>query len=160
MRESSTSTPASGILHSPWLPKRKKSLGLRRAGSAVEDARFNIKENGIRNCDFHQGRVEDLLKHGVTPKPDLIVLDPPRMGSKWIINQIARLKPKKIVYTSCEPTTFARDLRLFSEIGYSPPKAHTHRYVPSDLPYGGGQFAPERLRLSWAKGEKDSFSPP
>jgi 23S rRNA (uracil1939-C5)-methyltransferase len=62
--------------------------------------------------------VEDLLKHGVTPKPDLIVLDPPRMGSKWIINQIACLEPKKIVYTSCEPTTFARDLHLFSEIGY------------------------------------------
>jgi 23S rRNA (uracil1939-C5)-methyltransferase len=102
----------------PLAAEAKEVVGIEEGGSAFEDARFNIKENGIRNCDFHQGRVEDLLKHGVTPKPDLIVLDPPRMGSKWIINQIACLEPKKIVYTSCEPTTFARDLHLFSEIGY------------------------------------------
>jgi len=102
----------------PLAAEAKEVVGIEESRSAVEDACFNIEENGIRNCYFHHGRVEDLLKHGVTPGPDLIVLDPPRMGCKKITDQIADLKPKRIVYTSCEPTTFARDLRLFSKRGY------------------------------------------
>ena len=102
----------------PLAAQAKEVVGIEESRSAVEDARFNIEENGIRNCDFRHGRVEDLLKHRVTPRPDLIVLDPPRTGCNKITDQIAGLKPKRIVYTSCEPTTFARDLRLFSEKGY------------------------------------------
>ena len=51
--------------------------------------------------------------------PDCIVLDPPRTGCKTVLDQMVRLKPKKIVYVSCEPTTFSRDLRLFTKKGYS-----------------------------------------
>jgi 23S rRNA (uracil1939-C5)-methyltransferase len=40
------------------------------------------------------------------------------MGCKTVLGQVVRLKPKKIVYVSCEPTTFSRDRRLFSEAGY------------------------------------------
>jgi len=59
-----------------------------------------------------------MLKDWKRERPDLIVLDPPRTGCKDVIEEIAGLKPKKIVYTSCEPTTLARDLRLFSQKGY------------------------------------------
>jgi 23S rRNA (uracil1939-C5)-methyltransferase len=64
--------------------------------------------------------VEDVLKRWKREKPDLIVLDPPRTGCKTILDQVVSLKPKKIVYVSCEPTTFARDLRLFSNKGFVP----------------------------------------
>jgi 23S rRNA (uracil1939-C5)-methyltransferase len=47
-----------------------------------------------------------------------VILDPPRTGCKTVLDQVVRLNPKKIVYVSCEPTTFARDLRLFSERGF------------------------------------------
>jgi 23S rRNA (uracil1939-C5)-methyltransferase len=59
-----------------------------------------------------------MLKDWKRERPDLIVLDPPRTGCKDVTEEIAALKPKKIVYTSCEPTTLARDLRLFSQKGY------------------------------------------
>jgi 23S rRNA (uracil1939-C5)-methyltransferase len=77
------------------------------------------ERNGIGNCDFIQGRVEDAFMRWEGKTPDVIVLDPPRTGCKTILDQVVRLKPKKIVYVSCEPTTFSRDLRLFSERGYS-----------------------------------------
>jgi len=96
----------------------KEVWGIEENRAAVEDARFNTERNGIKNCNFMQGRVEDILKHWRRERPDLIILDPPRMGCKAILDQVVRLKPKKIVYTSCEPTTFARDLRLFSERGF------------------------------------------
>jgi 23S rRNA (uracil1939-C5)-methyltransferase len=96
----------------------KEVLGIEENRMALEDARFNAGKNGIINCDFIQGRVEDVFMGWKRKTPDLIVLDPPRTGCKTILDQVVRLKPKKIVYVSCEPTTFSRDLRLFSERGY------------------------------------------
>jgi 23S rRNA (uracil1939-C5)-methyltransferase len=85
---------------------------------AFQDAEFNTERNGIKNCHFIHGRVEDVFSDWEREPPDLIVLDPPRTGCKTILDQVVRLEPKKIIYVSCEPTTFARDLRLFSERGY------------------------------------------
>jgi 23S rRNA (uracil1939-C5)-methyltransferase len=85
---------------------------------AIEDAQCNAEKNGIKNCQFIQGRVEDVFLDWEKRTPDLIVLDPPRSGCKTILEQVIRWKPQKIIYVSCEPTTFARDLRLFSERGY------------------------------------------
>ena len=47
-------------------------------------------------------------------------MDPPRAGSdKKFLDSLLRLKPKKIVYISCNPETLIRDLILFKEQGYS-----------------------------------------
>jgi 23S rRNA (uracil-5-)-methyltransferase RumA len=97
----------------------REVLGIEDNRMAFEDAQFNAERNGIKNCHFIQGRVEEALLNWKRETPDLIVLDPPRTGCKTILDQVVRLKPRKIVYVSCEPTTFARDLGLFSERGYS-----------------------------------------
>jgi len=97
----------------------REVLGIEENRMAFEDAQFNAERNGIKNGYFIQGRVEDVFLDWKREPPDLIVLDPPRTGCKTILDQVVRLKPKKIIYVSCEPTTFARDLGLFSERGYS-----------------------------------------
>ena len=107
-----------GNLTLPLAIEAKEVLGVEENTLAVEDGRFNAEQNGIRNCDFISGKVEDFLKYRPREKPDLVVLDPPRTGSKLITDQVARLKPKRIVYVSCEPAYLSRDLRLFSENGY------------------------------------------
>jgi len=93
--------------------------GIEENSVAVKDARFNAQSNGIENGEFIRGKVEDVLKKWKREKPDLIILDPPRTGCKGAVDQVAGLKPKRIVYVSCEPTILARDLRLFSDRGYS-----------------------------------------
>jgi 23S rRNA (uracil1939-C5)-methyltransferase len=107
-----------GNLTLPLAMGAKEVLGIDENGMAIEDGRYNAGRNGIQNGNFIHGKVEDVLK-GFTKKPDLIVLDPPRTGCKPVLDQVVRLKPQKIVYVSCEPTTFSRDLSLFSERGYS-----------------------------------------
>jgi len=97
----------------------REVLGIEENRMAFEDAQFNAEKNGMKNCRFIQGRVEDVFLDWERETPDLIVLDPPRTGCKTILDPVVRLKPKKIIYVSCEPTTFARDLGLFSERGYS-----------------------------------------
>jgi len=93
--------------------------GIEENKVAIEDVKFNAERNGIRNARFIEGTVEAVLKDWNKGKPDQIILDPPRAGCKRVIDQIVKWEPKKIVYVSCEPTTFARDLGLFMERGYS-----------------------------------------
>jgi 23S rRNA (uracil1939-C5)-methyltransferase len=107
-----------GNMTLPLAMASKEIWGVEENLAAVRDARFNAERNEIGNCHFIHGKVEDVLK-GWGKKPDLIVLDPPRTGCKRILDQVVSLKPKKIVYVSCEPTTLARDLRLFSNRGYA-----------------------------------------
>ena len=108
-----------GNLTLPLAMEAREVLGIEENRMAFEDAQFNAERNGIKNGHFIQARVEDVLLDWKRETPDLIVLDPPRTGCKTVLDQVVRLKPKKIVYVSCEPTTFARDLGLFSERGYS-----------------------------------------
>jgi 23S rRNA (uracil1939-C5)-methyltransferase len=99
--------------------RAKEVLGIEENRMAIKDARFNAERNGIKNCHFIQGRVEDVLLDWKRETPHVIVLDPPRTGCKTILDRVVGLKPRKIIYASCEPTTFSRDLHLFSERGYS-----------------------------------------
>jgi 23S rRNA (uracil1939-C5)-methyltransferase len=108
-----------GNLTLPLAAEAKEVWGIEENKMAIEDACFNAEKNGIGNCEFIPGRVEDVLNHWRREKPDIIVLDPPRAGCKSVLDQVVRLKPKKIVYASCDPTTFSRDLRLFYGKGYS-----------------------------------------
>ncbi|MGO8990574.1 MAG: 23S rRNA (uracil(1939)-C(5))-methyltransferase RlmD [bacterium] len=107
-----------GNLTLPLAMGAKEVLGIEENRTAVEDAQFNAERNGIQNCHFIQGRAEHVLSNWERETPSLVVLDPPRTGCKTILDQVVRLKPRKIIYVSCEPTTFARDLCLFSERGY------------------------------------------
>jgi 23S rRNA (uracil1939-C5)-methyltransferase len=97
----------------------RRVLGIEENRMAVEDARFNAERNEMNHCDFIHGRVEDVSGDWKKEAPDLVVLDPPRTGCKTILDRLVKLKPKKIVYVSCEPTTFSRDLHHFAERGYS-----------------------------------------
>lgn len=47
------------------------------------------------------------------PKPDVIVIDPPRNGMHpKVVEEILGLTPERIVYVSCNPATQARDVKL------------------------------------------------
>ena len=64
------------------------------------------------------GRVDRVLHRGVE-RPDLVVLDPPRVGAKrQVVRQVAALAPRAVAYVSCDPAALARDLAYFAEQGY------------------------------------------
>ncbi len=95
--------------------KAKEVIGFEVVESAVADARQNAREHGVKNVRFVQG---DLLKtmHDVEPKPEVIITDPPRSGMhEKVLRLINQLRPRRMVYVSCNPTTLARDLKILSE---------------------------------------------
>ncbi|EMP15980.1 tRNA (uracil-5-) -methyltransferase, partial [Fusobacterium nucleatum CC53] len=100
--------------------KTKKVYAIEIVKSASEDGEKTAKENGIKNIEFINGAVEkEIIKLiNNNQKIDTIIFDPPRKGLEAsIIDTVAELN-LKVVYISCNPSTFARDVKLFSERGY------------------------------------------
>ncbi len=97
----------------------KKVIGIEFVEDAVFDARENALLNDITNVAFFAGDTKEVLNNDFVlknGKPDVIVIDPPRNGiSKEVVETILKIKPKKIVYVSCNPATQARDIQLMSE---------------------------------------------
>ena len=101
--------------------KVKKVYAIEIVKSASEDGEKTAKENGIENIKFINGAVEKELVKLINnnQKIDTIIFDPPRKGLEAsIIDKVAELNLKEVVYISCNPSTFARDVKLFSEKGY------------------------------------------
>ena len=101
--------------------KAKKVYAIEIVKSASEDGEKTAKENGIENIEFINGAVEKELVNliNANKRIDTIIFDPPRKGLEAsIIDKVAELNLKEVVYISCNPSTFARDVKLFSEKGY------------------------------------------
>lgn len=101
--------------------KAAEVIGVEVVEAAVADAGENAKLNNIENARFicadASGSARVLAEQGF--KPDVIFLDPPRKGLAGdVIDTVAVMSPKRIVYVSCDPATLARDLKLFAERGY------------------------------------------
>ncbi|WP_236636519.1 23S rRNA (uracil(1939)-C(5))-methyltransferase RlmD [Pradoshia eiseniae] len=101
--------------------KAKKVYGVEIVPEAIEDARKNAALNEITNVEFEVGEAETVIpnwyKQGITA--DTLVVDPPRKGcDENLLKTIAAMKPKKVVYVSCNPATLARDLRYLEDNGY------------------------------------------
>ncbi len=106
-----------GTLSLPLARGAGQVIGIESYLPSVEQARTNAQFNGVANCKFIAGTVEDQLPH---LQADIVVLDPPRRGcERAVIAAISALEPRRIVYVSCNPATLARDLQLLAQDGYN-----------------------------------------
>jgi 23S rRNA (uracil1939-C5)-methyltransferase len=101
--------------------KAGKVYGVEIVPEAVEDAKANAELNGLDNAIFEAGKSEDVIpawyKKGI--KADCLVVDPPRKGcDEALLQTIIDMKPKRVVYVSCNPSTLARDLRILEDGGF------------------------------------------
>ncbi|MBS4197306.1 23S rRNA (uracil(1939)-C(5))-methyltransferase RlmD [Lederbergia citri] len=101
--------------------KAKKVYGVEIVPEAIEDAKRNAELNDITNVEFAVGEAETVIpnwyKQGI--EADILVVDPPRKGcDQALLDTIINMKPKKVVYVSCNPATLARDLRILEDGGY------------------------------------------
>ncbi|HJV32243.1 MAG TPA: 23S rRNA (uracil(1939)-C(5))-methyltransferase RlmD [Bacillales bacterium] len=101
--------------------KARKVFGVEIVPEAIEDAKRNAELNGITNAEFAAGEAEVVIpkwyKEGNAA--DVLVVDPPRKGcDEALLQTIIEMKPKKVVYVSCNPATLARDLRILEDGGY------------------------------------------
>ncbi len=102
--------------------KAKFVRGVEIVPAAIENAKENVKLNGLENTEFFVGKAEEVLpreykKNGVYA--DVIVVDPPRKGcDETLLETMIEMNPERIVYVSCDSATLARDLKYLCERGY------------------------------------------
>lgn len=94
----------------------KEVIGFELADTAVNDAKLNAESHGINNANFIAGDLLYKLQE-LDEKPDVIVTDPPRSGMHAkVVDYICKLRPEKIIYISCNPSTLARDVSVLKDV--------------------------------------------
>jgi 23S rRNA (uracil1939-C5)-methyltransferase len=84
---------------------------------SIEDAKKNAARHGIKHAQYVTGKAEVVLpkwaKEGWTP--DVVIVDPPRTGlDQQLLDTLLQVKPKRIVYVSCNPSTLAKDINVLA----------------------------------------------
>jgi 23S rRNA (uracil1939-C5)-methyltransferase len=104
-------------------------LGIENNRLAVEVARKNAEENGVANATFALGDAGEVRE--TMSGRDLIVVDPPRTGlPPEAIDDLGASGAKAILYSSCGPPTFARDVARLLERGYHPRRFELFDFFP------------------------------
>jgi 23S rRNA (uracil1939-C5)-methyltransferase len=97
-----------GVIGSSLSPRIREVVAVEESEETVSDGIASARANGINNIRFLTGDVAVKLKE--IESGDIAILDPPRKGvGQDVIEALARLSVKEVVYLSCNPATFARD---------------------------------------------------
>jgi 23S rRNA (uracil1939-C5)-methyltransferase len=104
----------------PLSPHAEEVIAVEENPYAVEDGRRNTALNGLKNCHFIQGKVEEVLEGKPRSRASrlfrdrgfhVLIIDPPRTGlTHGSLHRIIDLGTERIVYLSCNPATLSRDL--------------------------------------------------
>jgi 23S rRNA (uracil1939-C5)-methyltransferase len=98
-------------------------VGIEISPESSLDARTNAAANGMKNATFITGAVsdiiEDIRQNKTFPLPDIVMVDPPRAGlDSHTLQHLIELKPRKILYISCNPGTQAENVAALQQAGY------------------------------------------
>jgi 23S rRNA (uracil-5-)-methyltransferase RumA len=106
-----------------WLaPDAAEVRGMDVIPEAIGDAKRNAAKNGIDNVSYESGTAEELFPRWLAQgfQPDVIVVDPPRTGcGKDLLQAVAKAKPKRLLYVSCNPSTLAKDCDYLLKQGFN-----------------------------------------
>ncbi len=114
-----------GTLTSLLARRSREAIGVESVAESVERARRNAARNGVANARFVAGEARAVLRQWArgpeadAVRPQVVVVDPPRAGlHPRVVARVAELRPRRVVYVSCNPATLARDLKDFATGGY------------------------------------------
>lgn len=113
--------------------KAKKVIGVEVNRQAVEDAKKNAAVNQIKNVEFVCEDASAYMKKAAAQRRmvDAVFIDPPRSGSdEAFLTALANMKPKQIVYVSCNPQTQMRDIKVLMKYGYQAEECYPFDMFP------------------------------
>lgn len=107
-----------GLFSLPLSRRFTRVVSVEDERRAATLGRVNAKTNGCDNVTYLRALTEQFLRDN-KERPDLVLMDPPRLGAKPAIPALLQLRARRMVYVSCDPQTLARDLRQLVDGGYA-----------------------------------------
>ena len=123
-----------GTISLTMAEKAGRVIGVEVVPEAVDDARENARRNGLADktrfeCGDASFLARQLKTEGI--RPDVVTVDPPRKGlADDVVETIAQMAPRRIVYVSCDPATLGRDVKRFADLGYTAKRAEAVDLFP------------------------------
>lgn len=104
----------------PLARQAREVVAVEGVQAMVERAAANASDNKVHNAAFFQADLSQPLAGAEWAAEGFsaVLLDPPRDGAYEVVQGIARLKAKRLVYVSCNPATLARDAQVLVAQGY------------------------------------------
>ena len=104
-----------GLFTLPLARRFARVTAVEAHSRAVEFARRNLERAKLENVEVASLGVADWVKHSRSFEVlDFLLLDPPRVGCEnAVVEGILAMRPRRLVYVSCDPATLARDLKKF-----------------------------------------------
>jgi 23S rRNA (uracil1939-C5)-methyltransferase len=103
----------------------RRTVAIESSKFSASDLKNNLPPNDHANGEAIQATAEQYLSQPGLPKPDLVVMDPPRTGlGERVTRPMASLRATRLIYVSCDPATLARDLIPLLAAGYQVERAH------------------------------------
>ncbi len=97
-------------------PHVSKITGVELSPTAIESATLSASRLGYENASFVADDAERFLERAPQPACDLVIVNPPRRGlTPPIVSKLREFSPSTIIYSSCNPETFARDCAAFGD---------------------------------------------
>lgn len=85
--------------------------------AAAADAETNLAD--LAEARVHAVPVERFVRSAPDLRPDVVVLDPPRVGARRaVVEPVAAWGPRAVAYVACDPASLGRDVALFADQGY------------------------------------------
>ncbi len=120
-----------GVLTAMIAREVRRVFGVDMDPAAVSDARFNALRNALGNV-FHicAEASEGLCAvHRDPGRIQVVVMDPPRSGcTEELLDALSEVKPRRVVYVSCDSATWSRDVSRMVRSGWT-----LGRVIPVDL---------------------------
>ena len=103
-----------------WVADKAAEIrGMDVIPESIEDAKKNAARHGIQHAQYVTGKAEVILPKWANEgwTPDVVIIDPPRTGlDQQLLETLLKVKPKRIVYVSCNPSTLAKDISVLSPL--------------------------------------------
>jgi 23S rRNA (uracil1939-C5)-methyltransferase len=117
----------------PAARRGARVTGVDDDSGAIAAAQRNALRFGSTDAQFISMKASATAEflHRARYRPEVVILDPPRTGALDLMDPIVKLKPRSIIYVSCDVTTLARDLRILARAGYKFSSARGFDFFPN-----------------------------
>lgn len=114
----------------PMASACREVVAVEASPTAHQDAKENTERNGLENIRHLPGQAGEWTTKlaAASERFDAVLLDPPRTGAREVLEPLALLAPKRILYVSCNLPALDRDVEDLGRLGYLP-----ERIQPWDL---------------------------